>query len=61
MRAGWSCWSESPEVRERLGRAGRELVAARYGASRMTERALEIYREIAERKGRRLLRSALVA
>jgi glycosyltransferase involved in cell wall biosynthesis len=51
----------SPEVRASLGRAGRELVAARYGAERMTARALEIYREIAERKGRTLLRSALVA
>jgi glycosyltransferase involved in cell wall biosynthesis len=53
--------SGSPEVRASLGRAGRELVAARYGKARMTEHALEIYREIAERKGRRLLRSALVA
>ncbi|HEY2798083.1 MAG TPA: glycosyltransferase family 4 protein [Thermoanaerobaculia bacterium] len=51
----------SPEVRACLGRAGRELVAARYGKARMTRRALEIYREIAERKGRHLLRSALVA
>ncbi len=51
----------SPEVRGSLGRAGRELVAARYGKAQMTHRALEIYREIAERKGRQLLRSALVA
>jgi glycosyltransferase involved in cell wall biosynthesis len=51
----------SPEVRASLGRAGRELVAARYGKARMTQRILEIYREIAERKGRHLLRSALVA
>lgn len=50
---------ESPDLRARLGNAGRDLVAARYGTARMTQRALEIYREIAERKGRRLLRSAL--
>ncbi|HEY1252021.1 MAG TPA: glycosyltransferase family 4 protein [Thermoanaerobaculia bacterium] len=51
----------SPEVRASLGRAGRELVAARHGTDRMTGRALEIYREIAERKGRGQLRSLLAA
>lgn len=51
----------SPEIRASLGRAGRELVTARYGKARMTQRALEIYREIADRKGGRLLRSALAA